>query len=283
MIIILFTQNHLEKNNPSFIKYKFQQLQIDLIDLSSLSNHNNGNNFLLTAICSFTKKAWIQPLKSKSGKDVLIGFKEILKRAQKIPSSILSDSGKEFRNKIFLSFCKENNIKTYEAFSSFHGAIVERFNQSIKNRLFKWMDFNKTENYLPYLSQILEGYNNTEHSSTDVSPNLAWRDKSLHPIIRDKNQKYYNSIKRIKPRFKIGDIVRIKSLTNSAFTKGYDVQNNSELFTVETVTSHLPIPLYEIKSLNNPLEGKSKGKFYGYEMTKVTIENNEMKMEDGAI
>ena len=67
--------------------------------------------------------------------------------------------------------------------------------------------------------------------------------------------------------------MRIKSLTNSAFTKGYDVQNNSELFTVETVTSHLPIPLYEIKSLNNPLEGKLKGKFYGYEMTKVTIEN----------
>ena len=56
MIIILFTQNHLEKNNPSFIKYKFQQLQIDIIDISSLSNHNNGNNFLLTAICYFTKK-----------------------------------------------------------------------------------------------------------------------------------------------------------------------------------------------------------------------------------
>ena len=31
--------------------------------------------------------------------------------------------------------------------------------------------------------------------------------------------------------------------------------------------------LYAIKSLNNPLEGKLKGTFYGYEMTKVTIKN----------
>ena len=78
---------------------------------------------------------------------------------------------------------------------------------------------------------------------------------------------------KIKPRFKIGDIVRIKSLTNSAFTKGYEIQNNSELFTVETITSHLPLPMYELKSMSNPSEGKLKGKFYGYEMTKFTIQN----------
>ena len=125
----LHAKSFRKKNNPSFIKYKFQQLQIDLIDVSTLSKHNGGNNFLLSAICSFTKKAWLYPLKSKSSKEVLFGFKQILKKAQKIPSSILSDSGKEFRNKEFLNFCMENNIKTYEAFSSFHGAIVERFNQ----------------------------------------------------------------------------------------------------------------------------------------------------------
>ena len=45
------------------------------------------------------------------------------------------------------------------------------------------------------------------------------------------------------------------------------------MFTVETITSHLPLPMYELKSMSNPSEGKLKGKFYGYEMTKFTIQN----------
>ena len=51
--------------NPSFIKYKGQQMQADLIDVGNLCRENNGIKFLLTIIFSFTKKAWIYPIKSK--------------------------------------------------------------------------------------------------------------------------------------------------------------------------------------------------------------------------
>ena len=54
------------------------------------------------------------------------------------------------------------------------------------------MDSNKTENYIDSLKSILEGYNNSTHSSIGLPPNIAWSDKSTHPRIREKLQLYYN-------------------------------------------------------------------------------------------
>ena len=100
----------------------------------------------------------------------------------------------------------KNNIKTYLPYSSFHGAIIERFNQSIKNRIYNWMDQYKTEKYSPHLQDILIGYNNSYHSSIGVSPNVAWNNKSTHPQIREKLQTYFSKFSRKLPKLKIGDI-----------------------------------------------------------------------------
>ena len=53
----LHAKSYKKRYNPSFIKYKGQQMQADLIDVGNLSNENGGTKFLLTIICSFTKKA----------------------------------------------------------------------------------------------------------------------------------------------------------------------------------------------------------------------------------
>ena len=94
------------------------------------------------------------------------------------------DAGGQFT--LVRKCCNENNIKTYLPYSSFHGSFIERFNQSIKNRLYKWMDSNKTEKYLKYLEPLLEGYNNAVHSSIGTTPNISWNNKSTHPRIREK-------------------------------------------------------------------------------------------------
>ena len=105
---------------------------------------------------------------------------------RKTPRSLLTDAGGEFV--LVRRWCEENNIKTYLPYSSFHGAYIERFNQTIKNRIYRWMDANKTERYINYLYSILHGYNNARHTSISVSPNVAWSDKSTHPQIREKLQ-----------------------------------------------------------------------------------------------
>lgn len=68
-------------------------MQADLIDIGNISEQDNGIKLLLTIICSFTKKAWIQPIKSRKSDIVLHAFKIILKKAIRIPRSVLMDAG----------------------------------------------------------------------------------------------------------------------------------------------------------------------------------------------
>ena len=112
------------------------------------------------------------------------------------------DAGTEFV--LVRKWCAENNIKTYLPYSSFHGAFIEWFNQSIKNLIYRWMDSNKTENYIDSLGSILEGYNNSTHSSIGLPPNIAWSDKSSHPRIREKLQVYYDKFNFTQFSFCVG-------------------------------------------------------------------------------
>ena len=53
--------------------------------------------------------------------------------------------------------------------------------------------------------------------------------------------------------------MRIKILPKSSFHKGYDIQNNQELFEIHEVSKNLPIPMYQIHRLDIPEEGVIKG------------------------
>ena len=66
--------------------------------------------------------------------------------------------------------------------------------------------------------------------------------------------------------------MRIKLLPKSSFLKGYDIQNNQELFEIYNILSNLPIPMYQIKSIDNPEEDVIKGQFYGHELTMASKE-----------
>ena len=51
-----------------------EQFWLDLVDLSSISKQNDGNNFLLTAIDVFSRYAWVVPIKRKTGENVVKAF-----------------------------------------------------------------------------------------------------------------------------------------------------------------------------------------------------------------
>ena len=61
--------------------------QADLFDMQSLALHNDGGKNLLTCSDTFSKYAWVQPLKNKSGLCVKEAFESILK--EKIPLHLL--------------------------------------------------------------------------------------------------------------------------------------------------------------------------------------------------
>ena len=53
--------------------------QADLVDLNRLSRKNNGFKYVITCIDVFSKFAWVIPIKTKTAKDTVEGFKKILK------------------------------------------------------------------------------------------------------------------------------------------------------------------------------------------------------------
>ena len=79
----LHSKSFKKQYNPSFIRYKSQQMQADLIDVGNLSNANNEIKFLLTINCVFTKKTWSFSIKSKKSEVVLKAFKSFLQGIDK--------------------------------------------------------------------------------------------------------------------------------------------------------------------------------------------------------
>lgn len=107
----LHTKSFKKRYNPSFIRYKDQQMQADLIDVGNLSQNNDGIKFLLAFICSFTKKAWISPVKSKKSDVGLKALKILIQSMTKIPRSMQTDAGTELV--LVRRLCAENRIALY--------------------------------------------------------------------------------------------------------------------------------------------------------------------------
>ena len=111
--------------------YKDECWSIDLIDRSSLAKYNKKYKFVFTIIDNHTKYAWAIPLKDKSGKSTTTAFKNLLETSKRKPDKIWSDRGKEFHNKTFLDFLKEQNIHIYSTNSDLKAVFVERFNRTL--------------------------------------------------------------------------------------------------------------------------------------------------------
>ena len=58
----------------------------DLADMQLLSKYNKGIRFLLCVIDTFSKYAWVVPLKDKKGVSIATAFQSILKQSNKKPN-----------------------------------------------------------------------------------------------------------------------------------------------------------------------------------------------------
>jgi len=105
--------------------------QIDLVDLGSISSHNDGYRYLLTCLGVFSKRAWAVATKTKTGREVSRAFEKILTDGYK-PNMAQSDKGTEFLNSTFQSMLKQHDIKFYTSENEdIKAAVVERYNRTL--------------------------------------------------------------------------------------------------------------------------------------------------------
>ena len=210
----------------------------------------------------FSKYGWIVPLKDKKGETVAEAFKSIFKKGRK-PQYLWVDKGKEFYNKHVKDLLNKRNIKMYSTENEEKSSVCERWNKTIKNKMWKQFTAQGNTQYLEMLPKILKKYNNDIHSSIKMTPAEA----SLK--INESTVRYnlYNDLKskNPKPKFKVGDKVRISQYKRKTFDKGYTPNWTEEIFIISKVMKTHPIT-YRIKDLNNE---NIKGSFYEPELLKT--------------
>ena len=119
-----------------YVKGIDDQFQADLVEMREFSDENNGYNYLLTVIDCFSKYAWAKPIKNKTADEILKAFDEIFK--ERVPSKLQTDKGKEFINNKFQKFLKKHNVILFSTNSEFKASIVERFNRTLKTKMWKY-------------------------------------------------------------------------------------------------------------------------------------------------
>jgi len=144
--------------------------QADLVDLTNISRYNDKHRFLLTVIDVFSKRAWAIPVLNKSAQRVTEAFEKVLSTGGNC-RMLQTDRGSEFLNSTFQQMLKINNIHFYTSNSDTKASICERFNRTLKTKLFKYFSYKKTWRYIDILPDILESYNNTYHRSIRMTPN----------------------------------------------------------------------------------------------------------------
>ena len=130
---------------------------------------------------------------------------------------------------------EKNGITLYSTENEETSSVWERWNRTIKIKMWKQFTIQGNTIYLDILSQ----YNNTKHSSIKMTPVEASKKKNESTVYFI----LYGDMEQLssKPRFNVGDKVRISKYKRKVFDKGYTPNWTEEIFLVDKIQSTNPI------------------------------------------
>ena len=247
-----------------------EQWAADLIEVINIAKANRGYHYLLTVVDVLSKYAWVEPVKSKTGKDVTVAFEKILRRSDgRTPRRLQTDDGKEFYNKTFQALMKRKDIVHFSTSGDTKASVIERFNRTLKQRMYRYFTVKNTLKYLPVLKDLVLGYNRSYHRSIKMAP--------VQVTVQNEEQVWKNlyakrlGSKRPKPKLKVGDRVRLNKKYR-VFKKGYLPRWTEEVFVVARVMRGV-VPTYNI----NEWDGTPvRGTFYAQDLQKVTLMDDDL-------
>ena len=199
------------------------QWSADLMDMVKFAKYNKGYMYVLIVIDVLSKYLWMRPLKDKKGISVANALQDIFKEGR-VPSRLRTDKGQEFRANDVQAVLKHHGILHLYAQNETKAAVAERVIKTIKTRIYRFMTYKQSYEYIDKLNTFAKSYNSTYHRAIGTAPvkvnkqnetRVWWNMYWPKDVIK--------SAKTIqKPfKFKIGDQVRITHLRNP-FTREYD-------------------------------------------------------------
>ena len=241
-----------------------EQFVMDLVDLQKLAKYNRGNKYLLTVIDVLSKYAWVEPLKNKGANAMVEGLQRLWKRlGPRKPQKIQTDRGTEFYNRKVQAFFKSQGIVHFSTHGDTHGAVVERFNKTLKTKMFRYFTAHNTLNYLSVLPLLVQSYNHSFHRSIGEKPVNVTADNE-HAIWY---RLYGKPDKPRPPKCKVGDKVRLNKKFRP-FKKSYLPQWTEEVFLVKQIYTKRPVVTYKLTEWDGE---DIKGTFYEQDVQKVNV------------
>lgn len=151
-------------------------------------------------------------------------------------------------------------------------SVVERFNRTLKTKMWKYFTANNTRHYLTALPKLMTAYNTSFHRSIGRAPatvNVYNADavrKTLYPPV--------SAPKHAPFRFNVGDTIRI-NVAARPFKKGYLPNWTDEIFTVSARIARKP-PVYRLRDYCGE---ELLGTFYEQELQRVVKKGDLYKIE----
>ena len=246
---------------------------------------NAGYSFVLVCVDILSRFARVAPLKSKSAKDVVLGFDKVLKDVDYRVGSIRCDRGKEFTCQPVKDLMKKHSINLYFTNASTKSNYAEIFIKNLKRRLFRLFQHRSSYEYLDKLPDVIRSYNTTTHSSIRMAPadvgeeneKEIWNRTYFPPADYKKAFREAANTKRIKKKkktfeFAVGDEVRVSYL-KEPFSRDYDEKYSGEVFKVRKRRLDQGIPIYFLTDYGGD---EVKGAFYERELKKIIFDRNAL-------
>ena len=262
----------------------------DLVDMQKLSKWNKGCKYLLMVLDLFSKYGWIVPLKTKTGLEVSKAFESIFRQLKVLgakgtvpkPKKLWADKGKEYYNKNVKDLLAKNNIEIYSTENEEKSSVCERWNRTIKEKMYKRFTIQNNTVYIDIVPKILASYNNSKNRSIGMTPNQARKPENYGKVYWNLYRGVRKSPLSDRPAFKIGDTVRISKYKRKTFDKGYTPNWTEEVFVISEIRPTDPVTY---KALNGE---EIEGTFYREELqetdqTIFRIERVIRKTKDKAL
>ena len=186
-------------------------------------------------------------MKNKTGKSIIDAFETIF--AERKPGKLQTDKSTEFLNRPFQKYLNDLNVRHFTTENDdIKAYIVERFNRTLKIRMWRYFTNNSTHRYVDVLSKLTKAYNDSYHRKIKTKPlDVKTTTKELLRNVHARPQK-----RRVE--FTIGDHAK-------AFKKGCVANWSEETFEITQIDRLRP-PVYTIKDYNDE---ELERRFYGWE------------------
>lgn len=224
-------------------------LQADLIEMPI----DRGMKYCLVVIDTFSKMAYVRPLKTKTGLEVTDAMKSVLHSIDLPVKNLQVDMGKEFYNRDMTRLLERCHVNRYSTFSSKKAAIVERFNRTLKRKIYQQFSLNGNYKWVNIIQQLVDEYNETRHRTIKMAPKDVCPENEQLLLDTVYNHKKIVQVPN-KAKFKVGDPVRLSKYKH-VFEKGYLPSWTTEVFTVSKVQHTDPTTYSLVDWEGNEIKG----------------------------